>query len=97
MVQLGGNHCLYVMDKVGFDFDKCIQTNVVDDVILVSTEEAEAHAREAALNHGLLVRFACIRTPECGQSTSYCISESQALCFLSLGVFLVMQRFCAAF
>jgi hypothetical protein len=35
--------------------DVFMQMNLVDDVVLVSTEEAEAQAREAALTKGLLV------------------------------------------
>lgn len=77
------NHRLHAMNKFGLNSYKCLQTSIVDDVILVSTEEAEAHAREAARNHGLLVRFAWIRTAECTSTTLYHTSASQARCFQS--------------
>jgi hypothetical protein len=34
-----------------------MQMGIVDEVVLVSTKEAESHARQAALTQGLLVRF----------------------------------------
>lgn len=40
-----------------------VQMDVVDEVVLVSTKEAEAQARQAALTQGLLVRSISGHTP----------------------------------
>lgn len=37
--------------------------DMVDEVVLVSTKDAEAQARQAAVTQGLLVRFIPVHTP----------------------------------
>lgn len=52
----GGTAGSHGIAGIGAGFvPRTLDTSIVDDVVLVSTEEAEAHAREAARNHGLLV------------------------------------------